>query len=569
MSNIRKWLSLTMMFTMVIVLLAGCTGGDNKAEDIDTGETPAPSGTGTTTGNSDGEGTAEGNSTGTESYMFKKYEAPVTITSAQALRESDTLLPGDTPEDNPMSRWLRDNMGVTLKYKWLLTDQNDALATKIRLALASGEELPDVLYISDTVLMNELIDAGRLEPIDEAYEKYATNRMRESYEKNPEVWRYVEKDGKKWGLPQISDGIVGDPIMWVRQDWLDAVGMKAPTTLEEVEATLAAFKQKYPDKTPLAFSGKNGLAGYMGDVHFMFGQTQPYIWDKGEDGKLRYGAVQPTVKDGLLKLKDFYASGYIHPEFGAHDEQKAASLFTSGEAGMLFGPGWMGGWPLADTEVNVPGAVVKPYPLPSGVDGTIGRTGSALSYGTYVFRKGFEYMDAAFHYWDISLGVQLEDPNSPFANGYAEGYDYIMVDGKPQWDFPDKPTTEIGNYQLLGSGNTPPGMIQGPSIYERVAKGQIESVYEKKLAAGTGKLVVDGFTAALSQPNIARRNQFIGAPTETMGEKWTLLKKMELETFLKIIYNKADANAFDEFVEDWKAQGGDKITEEVNEWYQP
>lgn len=27
-------------------------------------------------------------------------------------------------------------------------------------------------------------------------------------------------------------------------------------------------------------------------------------------------------------------------------------------------------------------------------------------------------------------------------------------------------------------------------------------------------------------------------------------------------------DAFDKFVEDWYAQGGDKITEEVNEWYQ-
>lgn len=53
--------------------------------------------------------------------------------------------------------------------------------------------------------------------------------------------------------------------------------------------------------------------------------------------------------------------------------------------------------------------------------------------------------------------------------------------------------------------------------------------------------------------------------TETMETKWTNLKKMEEETFSKIVMGKADISEFDTFVENWKSQGGDQILKEINE----
>ena len=43
------------------------------------------------------------------------------------------------------------------------------------------------------------------------------------------------------------------------------------------------------------------------------------------------------------------------------------------------------------------------------------------------------------------------------------------------------------------------------------------------------------------------------------------LKKMEEETFSKIVMGKADISEFDTFVENWKSQGGDQILTEINE----
>ncbi|MGB8455319.1 MAG: hypothetical protein WCD89_23675 [Anaerocolumna sp.] len=41
---------------------------------------------------------------------------------------------------------------------------------------------------------------------------------------------------------------------------------------------------------------------------------------------------------------------------------------------------------------------------------------------------------------------------------------------------------------------------------------------------------------------------------------------MEDEVFMKIIMNQAPIESFDQFVEDWKSQGGDDITAEVSDY---
>ena len=53
--------------------------------------------------------------------------------------------------------------------------------------------------------------------------------------------------------------------------------------------------------------------------------------------------------------------------------------------------------------------------------------------------------------------------------------------------------------------------------------------------------------------------------TKTMDSKWSNLTKLEEETFAKIITGKAGLEAFDSFVEEWKASGGDEITKEIQD----
>ncbi|MFD0674250.1 extracellular solute-binding protein [Cohnella sp. GCM10027633] len=506
-----------------------------------------------------------------------KFEPPVEITAALALKPSDKLRNGDTPEDNPVSRWFKDNLGIVTKYKWVVTD---SLETKVRLAMTSGEELPDVLYTSGT-LFEDLVDSGKIQSIDEAFEKYATARVKESYVKNPEIWNLVKRDGKLYGLSGISNGIVGATVMWIRQDWLDKLNLKAPTTIEEFETVLDAFTNQDPDGNNkkdtygLAIGGNTGYyhptSNYMADTSFIFGQSQPYLWIKDANGNLQYGSTLPGVKDGLAKLQDWYKKDYLSPDFGTQDAAKAMADFTAGKAGIAFGPGWTGGWPIgtavAEAEKNNQAINIKPYPLPSGVNGEVGRQASQLSYGIYVFREGFDNMEAIFKYWDTMYGCAIEDPACPFDKGYGEGYDYVMKDGKPDWTNVPEGVVSLNAYLLMSpsSGTAPVNVMEGPSIYQRVAAGQTNSVFEQKLAASNGKLTIDGFAVANEQLPQDVPNGFSGANTATMKEKWDQLSTLEEQTFLQIIYGKQPPEYFDTFVKQWNDQGGAQVTKEVNE----
>jgi putative aldouronate transport system substrate-binding protein len=51
--------------------------------------------------------------------------------------------------------------------------------------------------------------------------------------------------------------------------------------------------------------------------------------------------------------------------------------------------------------------------------------------------------------------------------------------------------------------------------------------------------------------------------TVTMQRRWANLRKIEDETFLKIVLGLEPLSAFDDFVAQWRREGGDQITNEV------
>ncbi|XID92899.1 ABC transporter substrate-binding protein [Paenibacillaceae bacterium WGS1546] len=497
-----------------------------------------------------------------------------TITTAKALRDYDILKGDDTTENNPITRWARDRLCVVQTNQWMVADQDQALGDRIRTALSNGEPLPDVLFLRSQDLpsiLRDLIAADRIREMGSVFEEYASDRLKEAYELNPAVWKSVTLNGTRWGLPQISAADLGDPILWIRQDWLDALGLKPPATLDELENVMAAFAGRDPDGNGfddtigLAVAGQHTLNGWMGDVSFLFGAygDQAHQWNRMADGTLAYGSVQPSVKSALRRLAEWYEAGYLASDFGTHDEQDAAALMTSGAAGIISGPGWMGGWPLG--EATLEGAVFKPYPYPAGEDGRIGRIGTLPSYGSYLFRKDFDHFDKIFAYYDEVYGMLIEDPESDFAIGLAEGYDYTIVDGEPAYDFPGA-TSTIGNFFLVAPGSTPPKVIKGDSLERRVYDGKIDSYYEKKMAATASRTFLEGKLVVERQPGISYPEQFVGPQTPTMALKWRLLNKLEQTTFLQIAYGHAPLDDFDRFVKDWHENGGAQVTAEVNEW---
>lgn len=497
-----------------------------------------------------------------------------TISLGRIVGADNKFKNGETIENNVHTKWAKEKFGINFNTDWTV-GTGDAYTTKLRLLLNSNGKLPDVFTLNDPALENQLVESGKVMDISEAFDKYASPRIKELYAKYPEVWRTVTHDGKHYGLPTFN-AVSSFSVLWIRQDWLDKLGLQTPKTINDMETVMDAFVNRDPDgngvkdSIGLSVSLKKGVSAvkdtFMVSSDFLFGQTAvPTYWAKGADGKLQYGSVQPTVKAGLSKLSEWMKKGYLDKDAGTMDEAKAAESFVQGKSGMVFGPTWMATWPFnPDMKFDY-----KPVPIPAGIDGKMGFGSEPQSSVRFYFNKDFKYMDAFFKYLDAIMGPGFYDPSSEFANGWAEGYDYVMVDGKPVYDQDKIPGgwIDVKKYTIYGND------IQTPKkeldVMAKLGQGnKPETPYEKYFSARPKKWAE---ASAVLQTYIDKAtvfDLFTGPPTATMAQKGELLRKMENETFLKIIYGQESPDAFDSFVDKWKSSGGNDITKEVNEWYQ-
>ena len=163
---------------------------------------------------------------------------------------------------------------------------------------------------------------------------------------------------------------------------------------------------------------------------------------------------------------------------------------------------------------------------------------------------------------------------APYARNafYLEGYDYDIVDGEVVFDSTlfDPPVTDPfmpGKSTVLK--NSP--AIDTMQPYLDIKEGKTAESSAQIRAAATFEQAPDtaeGYVIAGEHRDELISNLFNGEPTETMKKNWEQLQTMEKQTYTNIIYGNEPIEAFDTFVEEWKAQGGDQITEEVNAWYE-
>lgn len=506
-----------------------------------------------------------------------KFETPVTITTVKATDNTMKFKNGETMEDNVHTRWARDELGINIEHLWQVP--GDQFATKIRLMLTSGEDLPDVFTTQDMTLLDEMIQSGLYRDITADYEKYASDKIKDIYGSDPLLWSQVTYDGKKMALPHFAHAGNDNGVMWIRQDWLDELGLQAPETMEQLEAMLQAFLEKKPggvdNVIPLGVSlgaggsNPNPFSNWLGESTWVFGPygTVPYQWIEDENGQLVHGSTKPEMKEGLAKLRDWYDNGYISKEAGLHDENKLAELIGQGRVGMVVAPYWLTNWPIPDLKKNVTGATMKPYPLPSA-DGVTAARDTTFLRGGVLIKEDFEHVDALFLYLNRIFERIDPAPGSEFEHGWAEGYDYaIKEDGTVSRSEEDIEggKVSIAKYVII----EPKNPFSNLRTMANASRGHQRTADEKRVALSdpdllkAAEIVDDGWNEGIYVPNL-----FTGANTPAMQSKGGILTKLEGETFVGIIYGSKPLDAFDEFVEEWKELGGEEMTKEANEWYE-
>ncbi len=528
---------------------------------------------------SDGEGGGAETATGTETPPSRE-DGSVTITIAKQLDENAGRYEGnDDLNNNPMTRLTEEKLGIKVE-TILLGGDSENYDTKLRLALTGAEELPDVFPVYSTQMIADMIESGQVKAIDEDIEKYMPERIKEIYDNYPQTFYPIMKDGKTYGIancPVLDD----TQVLIIRQDWLDKLGLEAPTNIEEFEAVIKAFTEDDPDGNGkkdtygFTYQGDNVMnSGWVADPVMIFsaftGKMLPGTWQADGNGNLAYGSIDLRNKDALEKMAQWHKNGWIFQEAAATGAWDAMNQFTEGKAGMFMGRPWAVD-SVKDVVTVQPDAVIKCYPVITQADGEMTYQSANTNDGYLMFNKDFDNMESFFQYYDWLYDIAFG--TGDFKLGYIEGYDYdVLSDSSVVFDSKlfDPPITDAFNpSKTLVTKNQP--NIDRMSAYQEVLDGHVDETGAQIKAAATletDPVQFDGYVIANSQKDSQIPNLFNGEPTETMKSVWEQLQTLEKQTYINIIYGNAPIDSFDQFVEDWNVGGGEQITKEVNEWYQ-
>ncbi|MFC5402723.1 extracellular solute-binding protein [Cohnella soli] len=508
-----------------------------------------------------------------------KFDPPITVNIGRSVGTDWKYAPGESIDKNRVYDFYESGLGVKLVNEFAVA--GDQYSSKVNTVIASGQ-IPDMMLV-DGVQLRNLVKAGMVEDLSGLYDKYVSPDTKKMLD---EDGGYAIKsstvDGKLYGIPVTTQGYWSAMELWIRQDWLDNLGLQPPKTTDELIAVAKAFTEQDPDKNNkkdtfgLALSKElmNPFIGYFNSFH-----AYPGAWVTDAGGKAVYGSIQPEMKAPLEKLAELYKQGIIDPEFGVKDVEKMKESIASGKVGMAFGNFAFPLGSLKQSYANNPDAVWNAYPMPS-VDGTPSKAyiGSTAS-GYWVVRKGYEHPEAVVklaNFWVQNWVVhQVEDEK--YGSDPDTGvlyYVYGIVNPLAPMthipEFRDVKAALLAHEQADSTKNTPNvfAYLDGINKYLKDPKNSkdpsIQNGWAFNRSFGTPKSGLEVLDEYYYKNNYILSTPLKVASTPAMAEKMPTLKKMEDAMIMKIILGDEGIDSFDRFVSDWNKLGGDKITEEVN-----
>lgn len=292
---------------------------------------------------------------------FQKVDAS-TLTFPQ--QEEATLTgtisyPANTESDpNKRTIFKRLQEDTNVKIDWTAI-QSDQWADKIALEMANTKDMTDFIFsagFSDSDLL-KYAKQGVIINLEEYIDGYMPN-LKKVFDENPEYRTMcTDTEGHIWALPWIEQlgsektaiQTVGN-MSFINKKWLDFLKLKMPTTVEEFEQVLIAFKDNSA-KLQAEF-------GIDGDIIPMScivndGDQDPSLIingfgegygdnDKGrhiavtDDKKVICTATQEGYKEGITWLHKLYEEGLIDTESFTQDWSTYVAKGKSGRYGVCF-----------------------------------------------------------------------------------------------------------------------------------------------------------------------------------------------------------------------------------------
>ncbi|GIO84229.1 sugar ABC transporter permease [Paenibacillus faecis] len=243
-------------------------------------------------------------------------------------------------DDIPMVKEWQRRTNVDFQFIHPVSTSNSDVMQQFNVMLASNE-LPDVMQLQWTGIQGgaaKMYNDGTIMKLNDLIEAHAPN-LKKIIDEYPSIAKQLMADnGDIYVFPDLKVGEYGKyktfAGLMIRQDWLDELGLPQPETVDEWETVLRTIKEK---KGIIPFTAnKNRLFGTKDSSDFLgaYGLGQSFYVD---NGKVKYGPMEPRFKDYLVRMQSWYKEGLIDPDYATNDSKLMDSRVSSGQAAAFFG----------------------------------------------------------------------------------------------------------------------------------------------------------------------------------------------------------------------------------------
>ncbi|XEC93012.1 extracellular solute-binding protein [Paenibacillus tarimensis] len=521
----KSWLGIVSIILMVALTAAGCGNGSGSATQPPTSNDNPE--------NSDNSG---------------ETEAPIEITWANGIYPPEN-------DNNYVQQQIEKKFNVKIKNVRL---ERSTWKEKFNVLLASGQ-IPDIFPIDgDMTDMATWADQSLIASISrEEIEKHMPNYAKHLNAEDPGAWEVGFYNGKYWGIPKIwpqgNDGL----LPGYNENWLKKIGYnEPPKTLEQLHNVLTKFVNDDPDgngkKDTYGMTARGKLPIQMFTSIFSAYGVSPYLFIKGDDGRIVYGGITEQTRSALKTLNQWYKEGLIDPEFITADNRQINEKFVNQKIGYVDNLGWNGYYKDS-------GYVTKPA-LERGIQVVAGTPLIGPAGKPYAFSSGSRQAP-------LMLGVQLEEDDkkrqkieqilewvSTDPEGWllttqgVEGVNYDMADGKAV-----ARTGTEAHMNKTGAG----------SFYNPLA--WINKDFTAKYSTKQDALELE---EKINRGYIPLRDVLQAAVLETKTQYWPNLQTMQDTYLIKAVIGEENTDSdFDTFKAQWLKSGGQALTDEVNQVY--
>ncbi|MUT67017.1 extracellular solute-binding protein [Paenibacillus sp. NEAU-GSW1] len=503
-------------------------------------------------------------------------ETPITIRVPYAYQDIE-LPEGDVGDDQFLNRYIKEQTGVTIKYSWEASGE-EQYVSRLNLAIQS-DDLPDA-FIVNREQFRQLVKMDKLEDLTDYYTKNTSQLVKKFYDATDgNALREASFDGRLYGLPNVAIEADAPTYLWVRQDWLDKLHLKPPSTIDDIEHIAKQFNEQDPDgngkadtvgipvNKEMLFGEKTGVGGLDGVFNSYHAFPKSWIYDA--QGQVVYGSTQPEAKMALAKLAMWYKEGVIDEQFVLRKEY--FELIDTNRSGILFGPWWTPYWPLSSSVANDTKAEWRVYMAPVDKSGTFVTKTAPITDHYLVIRKGYPHPEAAIKVLNLLTRLERnQEPNQSEVKQLRTTADSMSLQLRNYYPFDlllDYPDAIEKRYdQLLlavnGSLNAESLDTETKSLYDSM---MLEMEQPRKSIEAWSSSQAYLYGGEVSKATKVQTKSLFYDTTQSMEKYWDELQQLEYDTYLRIITGELPIEAFDAFVQEWESRGGSIIAKEVSE----